>query len=81
MKKLKVDMWGGFRDEGHNIPTNGQVANAYNKRVKEVQELRECLAEAVDLMEDVRVGAYKPDSCTTQPWKRILSDNGKDIHE
>lgn len=48
--------------------------------IRQAKELEECLSEAVDLMEDIRVGAYKPDSVTTQPWKRILSDNTKDEH-
>lgn len=35
--------------------------------------IRECLEEAVDLMEDVLAGNYKPDSFTTQPWRSALS--------
>jgi len=43
--------------------------------IRQAKEIEECLSEAVDLMEDIRVGAYKPDSCTTQPWRIILSEN------
>ena len=35
-------------------------------------EVVDCLSEAIDLMEDVRTGNYKPDSFTTQPWKKAL---------
>jgi hypothetical protein len=37
-------------------------------------ELIECLQEAIDLMESVRNGEYSPDTFTTQPWKRIISE-------
>ena len=50
----------------------------YWKAAQYISELEEYLGEAVDLMEDVRIGAYAPDSVTTQPWKRILSENTKD---
>ena len=38
-----------------------------------IEELTSCLREAVDLMEDVMTGAYKPDSFTTQPWRTALT--------
>lgn len=41
-------------------------------RENEVVEIRKCLSEAIDLMEDVITGDYKPDSFTTQPWKNAL---------
>lgn len=41
--------------------------------VKDIREQENCLSEAITLMEYVRFGAYKPDSATTQPWKRALS--------
>lgn len=37
-----------------------------------IEILKECLEEAIYLMEDVRTGDYKPDSFTTQPWKNVL---------
>ena len=40
--------------------------------VQRVFELRDCLAEAVDLVDDIREGDYKPDSFTTQPWRAAL---------
>ena len=43
MKKLGVDHWGGFRDEGWNIRSNGEVANAYKKLQDEIKRLREGL--------------------------------------
>ena len=43
-----------------------------------VEELTECLTEAVDLMEDIREGEYKPDSFTTQPWRAALKQEAKD---
>lgn len=67
MKSEKLKQW--LRENSSGVYRPSAEAADY------IQELEECLAEAVDLMEDVRVGAYKPDSCTTQPWKRILSDN------
>jgi len=45
-----------------------QLMTAENER----DELKSCLSEAIDLMEDVRSGDYKPDYFTTQPWKRVL---------
>ena len=39
------------------------------------QELRPCLQEACDLMEDVYRGEYTPDSLTTQPWRIALQNN------
>ena len=38
----------------------------------ENKRLRECLSEAIDLVESVRTGEYKPDSFTTQPWKKAM---------
>jgi len=35
-------------------------------------ELEECLREAIILMEGIREGEYKPDSFTTQPWRKAL---------
>lgn len=44
-----------------------------NQRLnKKVAELEGCLKEAVDLMEDVITGDYRPDSFTTQPWRTAL---------
>ena len=37
-----------------------------------IEELESCLREAITLMEDVRTGEYKPDSFTTQPWRKAL---------
>lgn len=37
-------------------------------------EIKECLQEAIDLMEAVIAGEYKPDSFTTQPWKNAISE-------
>lgn len=37
-----------------------------------MSEIRDCLAEAIDLMEGVLEGTYKPDSFTTQPWRQAL---------
>jgi hypothetical protein len=39
------------------------------------EAVRECLLEAIDLMEDVKEGTYKPDSLTTQPWKKVVSND------
>lgn len=39
---------------------------------KEIKDLRECLAEAIHLMEDVYAGDYKPDLFTTQPWRKVM---------
>lgn len=39
------------------------------------KEYRECLEEAVVLMENVVSGDYKPDSFTTQPWRALLKTN------
>jgi broad-specificity NMP kinase len=44
----------------------------------ENKRLRECLSEAIDLVESVRTGEYKPDSFTTQPWKKALSGGGSE---
>ena len=46
------------------------------KCVDRIQELEECLREAIILMEDVRTGDYKPDTLTTQPWKQKRSARG-----
>jgi len=43
------------------------------KRRIELKELRECLGEAVDIVEGVLVGETELDSFTTQPWKKALS--------
>ncbi|MBT8438907.1 MAG: hypothetical protein KJO91_04205 [Gammaproteobacteria bacterium] len=37
---------------------------------EENKRLDAALAEAIDLMEDTITGDYKPDSFTTQPWKK-----------
>ena len=42
-----------------------------------ITELTSCLSEAVDLMEDVITGDYKPDSFTTQPWRAALKQEGE----
>jgi hypothetical protein len=49
----------------------------------QVVGLRDCLDEAIELIEDIRDGNYIPDTFTTQPWKEILSqpDPGADIRE
>ena len=39
------------------------------------ERLKECLNEAVELMEDVENGNYTPDSFTTQPWKVELKES------
>ena len=44
----------------------------FNNSMKQNEELKDCLKEAVDLMEDIIKGKYEPDSFTTQPWKKIL---------
>ena len=38
------------------------------------KELASCLAEAVDIIEGIRMGSYKPDCMTTQPWLRALKN-------
>jgi hypothetical protein len=43
MKKLGIDQWGSTRDEGWNIRSAGEVANAYNKLVEENDKLKEDL--------------------------------------
>lgn len=43
-----------------------------------VEGLTDSLSEAIDLMEDVRTGRYKPDSFTTQPWKQALDGQIKE---
>jgi len=49
-----------------------------SKRLAENEELKNCLKEAIDLMEDIINGKYKPDSFTTQPWKKTLIIKEKD---
>ena len=48
------------------------------KLQNENEKLKDCLKEAIDLMEDTISGEYKPDSFTTQPWKRALMMEEKD---
>ena len=43
---------------------------------KYFEEVVDCLKEAIILMNDVRTGDYKPDSFTTQPWEKALTDIG-----
>ena len=43
-----------------------------------ISMLEELLQEAVNLMEDVREGIYKPDSFTTQPWRAALKQEQDD---
>jgi len=45
---------------------------AMMKRLEGVEEVADCLKEAIDLVDD---GDYKPDSFTTQPWKRALDNH------
>jgi hypothetical protein len=70
MKKLGVDQWGDFRDEGWNIRSNGEVANAYKKQQDEVRRLREAL------------GKYRGqiDNEGNHSAADILSENTKDEH-
>ena len=72
MKSKELKQW--LRDNSSGCYRPSAQAADY------IQELEECLSEAVDLMEDVRIGAYKPDSVTTQPWKRALSENAEVSH-
>ena len=44
----------------------------YGDKIKESREVSDCLKEAIDLMEDVRTGDYKPDTLTTQPWTNAI---------
>lgn len=39
------------------------------------RKIEECLREAIDLVEDIRAGGYKPDSFTTQPWRAALRES------
>lgn len=48
-----------------------------SEQAARVKVLEENLQEAVDLMEDVRTGEYKPDSFTTQPWREALKGAAK----
>jgi len=47
---------------------NGMYKNA---------SVRECLGEAVDIIEGILEGSHSPDSATTQPWKRALREENK----
>ncbi len=57
------------------------LASQNQKLVERVEKLSSCLEEAIDLMEDVREGKYKPDSFTTQPWRKAIDDILKLIKE
>ena len=53
-----------------------EIKNFYHGAEAKVEELESCLREAIDLMEDIREGNYKPDSFTTQPWHTVLEKTG-----
>jgi hypothetical protein len=40
-----------------------------DKKIEKYRDVASCLDEAIDLMEDVELGGYTPDSFTTQPWR------------
>jgi len=47
-----------------------------------MDELFKCLSEAVDLIDDIMIGDYKPDSLTTQPWLSVLEEyKMRDVNE
>ena len=48
---------------------NGKPVKTDKQRIA---ELEAALREAIDLTEDTISGSYKPDSFTTQPWKKAL---------
>tara|TARA_R110000787_G_scaffold282003_1_gene393633 strand:- start:610 stop:789 length:180 start_codon:yes stop_codon:yes gene_type:complete len=52
MKKLGIDQWGSTRDEGWNIRSAGEVANAYNKLIKENEKLKEDLSAMTENYEE-----------------------------
>ena len=50
----------------------GKYEDEANEAADRIEQLQSLLSEAVDLMEGVRTGDYKPDSFTTQPWRAAL---------
>lgn len=74
-------------DDNDNVICNKSIAyDATEKNIKNLElemikhfnlmsaapDLLENLKEAVELMEDVISGEYKPDSFTTQHWKNAI---------
>jgi len=73
----------GWDETEGNIAWSIKAIKDHVARAPEVQqaidsvmggEVAECLSEAIELMEAVREGEYKPDSVTTQPWRNALGD-------
>jgi len=63
--KINYDLW-------------KEVEAQLKVRDKLIGECRECLSEAIDLMNNVRSGDYIPDSFTTQPWDTLLANLTKE---
>ncbi len=57
---------------GEKLHSKAAIAAELAYRDMLIHNLKKCLSEAVDLMEDVYSGDYSPDSFTTQPWITIL---------